>query len=145
MKGYYGIGVYHTKTEANIGTLWRSAYIFGASFIFTIGKRYKRQRSDTCKTWNKIPLYHYTDLDDFKKHIPFTAMLIGIETSGEMITKRYSHPLCCIYLLGAEDQGLPEKILKECNRIIRLPGKECMNVATAGSIIMYDRYIKEGK
>jgi len=28
---------YKNKTSLNIGTLWRSANIFGASFIFAIG------------------------------------------------------------------------------------------------------------
>jgi tRNA (guanosine-2'-O-)-methyltransferase len=43
MRGYYGIGIENVKTAENVGTLWRSAYILGASFIFTIGKRYKKQ------------------------------------------------------------------------------------------------------
>lgn len=36
-RGYFGIGVYHSKNADNIGTLWRSAAIFGADFIFTNG------------------------------------------------------------------------------------------------------------
>lgn len=43
-KGYYGIGIYETKEETNVGTLWRSAQNFGADFIFTIGARYKTQK-----------------------------------------------------------------------------------------------------
>ena len=49
-RGYFGIGVFHGKNEQNIGTLWRSANIMGADFIFTIGKRYSRQCTDTMKT-----------------------------------------------------------------------------------------------
>lgn len=40
-KGFFGIGVYQIKRSENIGTLWRSAYILGASFIFTIEKNTK--------------------------------------------------------------------------------------------------------
>ena len=43
MSNFYGIGIVNTKTEANIGTLWRSAHAFGASFIFTVGRRYRRR------------------------------------------------------------------------------------------------------
>lgn len=50
MSGYFEIGIFHSKTEQNIGTLWRSAYQLGASGIFTIGKRYKEMSSDTYKT-----------------------------------------------------------------------------------------------
>ncbi len=34
--GYFGIGIIHGKNSENLGTLWRSASILGASFIFTI-------------------------------------------------------------------------------------------------------------
>ena len=59
MIGYYVIGIYHTKTECNVGTLYRSAYQLGAAFVFTIGRRYKKQASDTYNTTLHIPLYHY--------------------------------------------------------------------------------------
>ena len=42
MRGYFGIGIENIKTEANIGTLMRSSYAMGASFVFTIGRRYAR-------------------------------------------------------------------------------------------------------
>ena len=32
-RGYFGIGIFHGKTETNIGTLWRSAAILGADNI----------------------------------------------------------------------------------------------------------------
>ena len=41
--GYFGIGIYQAKRFENVGVLWRGAYQLGASFIFTIGKRYRRQ------------------------------------------------------------------------------------------------------
>ena len=44
--GYFGIGVYRLKTEANHGTLWRSAFQFGADFIFTIGTGPQLERND---------------------------------------------------------------------------------------------------
>ena len=36
-RGFYAIGVYKPKKEVNIGTLWRTANILGASLIFTAG------------------------------------------------------------------------------------------------------------
>ena len=51
MRGYFAIGVYHPKNHLNIGTLWRTANILKAAFIFTVGARYKRfQCSDTLNT-----------------------------------------------------------------------------------------------
>lgn len=144
-RGYFGIGIYHGKTEANIGTLWRSAAILGADFIFTIGRRYKAQASDTMKTPRHIPLYNYTDYDDFFKHVPYDCPVIAVELADNAVPlEKFEHPERCIYLLGAEDHGLPETILNRCRYTVQLLGDFCMNVATAGSIVMYDRAVKKG-
>ena len=142
-RGYFGIGIYHGKTESSIGTLWRSAAILGADFIFTIGRRYKKQASDTMKTPRHIPLFNYTDYDDFFRHVPYDCPVVAVELSDNSIPlERYIHPERCIYLLGAEDHGLPEIILTRCRDTVQLIGDYCMNVATAGSIVMYDRAVK---
>ena len=145
MRGYYGIGVYHGKTSMNIGTLWRSAYTFGASFIFTIGKRYEKQATDTTKTIRHIPLWHFMDWKDFNDHSPYDCRVVCIEiTSAAKNLSNFVHPERAIYLLGAEDTGIPEDILFGKTKLVINTQREfCLNVATAGSIIMYDRYIKE--
>ena len=77
--GFFGIGILNNTDEINIGTLWRSAFILGASFIFTIGKRYKAEGSDVTKAWTKIPLYHYQDFEELKANLPFSTQLIAVE------------------------------------------------------------------
>jgi len=107
MRGYFGIGIYHTKTEVNVGTLWRSAHNFGADFIFTIGRRYKRQASDTTKAWKTIPLYHYESFADFMDHVPCDCQMVAIEQSEKSKSVTiFSHPERAVYLLGAEDHGI---------------------------------------
>lgn len=142
-KGFYGIGIVNGKTVENIGTLWRSANLMGAKFIFTIGKRYKRQASDTMKTFRHIPLFHYETFEDFFKSLPYGCQLVGIELSenSEPI-HGFSHPKSCVYLLGAEDAGLPNEALSRCHKIVQLPGERSMNVSVAGSIVMFDRINK---
>jgi len=145
-RGYFGVGIYHAKTEANIGTLWRSAHNFGAAFIFTIGKRYKKQSSDTTKAWKTVPLFHYATFGEFYENIPHDCRLIAIEQSeSSKSISSFLHPERAIYLLGAEDHGLPGSIQDDCHAIIHIDTPMCLNVATAGSIIMYDRSIKRGR
>lgn len=143
-RGYFGIGIEHTKTETNVGTLYRSASIFGASFIFTIGKRYKKQSSDTLQSWKQIPLFHFQDLNSFKAFIPFSCLIVGIENSPNATPiSTYHHPERAIYLLGSEDNGLSKEAQSICNNIIIIPGKYCLNVSVAGSIVLFDRISKE--
>ena len=141
--GYFGIGVFNPKNQINIGTLWRSANNFGADFIFTIGKRYDKQSSDTCKTFRHIPLYHYKTFAELNSHRPYSAQLIAIEqTETSKDIKNFVHPKQAIYLLGAEDYGIPTKILKKCQAVVHISTPMCLNVAVAGSIIMFDRQNK---
>lgn len=34
MRGYFAIGIENTKDTFNVGSLWRTADLFGAAFIF---------------------------------------------------------------------------------------------------------------
>ncbi len=139
-RGYFGIGIYRNKTVENIGTLWRSAYNFGASFIFVIGKRYPKQASDTVKAYRHVPLYEYETFEDFYKSMPYDCQLIGIEQSEtSKDIKDFKHPERAIYLLGAEDNGLPKEVMNKCVKVVHISSPMCLNVAVAGSIVMYDR------
>lgn len=142
-RGFFGIVVYHPKHETNIGTLWRSAWLYEAAFVGTIGRRYQKQATDTPGTANHVPLVHYRDLDDLIEHLPFSCPLVGVELAeGAASLPNFLHPLRAVYLLGAEDHGLPSRVIERCHRLVQIPSsRECsMNVSAAGSIVMYDRY-----
>jgi len=140
MRGYFEIGVFEPKTEMNIGTLWRSAHKLGASGIFTIGKRYKKQPADTTNALLHVPLRNYDDWEDFKSHIPEQCQIVPIEMGGHPLSN-IIHPERAIYLLGAEDYGIPKEITDKCKLVISLEsiGQNSYNVAVAGSIVMYHR------
>lgn len=143
MQGYFAIGIYHPLKSVNIGSLYRSAYCFGASYIFTIGQKYHKQSSDTVRSWKNIPLFNYPTSEDFKNFVPYDCLIIGVEqTSKAKQIHSFAHPRRAIYLLGSEDQGLSDSILKLCHDIIEIPSKQCLNVAMAGSIVMFDRLNK---
>ncbi len=121
--GFFGIGILNNANEFNIGTLWRSAYILGASFIFTGIKKYKPQSSDVTKAWVKIPLYHYKTIDELKYNLPYSTKLIGVEMTKQSIPlNQFEHPIRAVYLLGNERIGLSDNNLQECESIVSLPG-----------------------
>lgn len=143
INGYCAIGVFRGKTEHNIGTLWRSAYILGAQYIFTVDGRYKKQSSDVLRTWARIPLFNYDDFDELLKNIPYDCRLVGVEMDDRAeFLHEFQHPKRAIYLLGAEDTGLPEFVKEKCHMIIKLPGNSSLNVGVTGSIVLHDRVSK---
>lgn len=143
-RGYFGIGIENGKTEVNYGTLFRTAHILGAAFIFIIGQRFKKQSSDVTKSWRHLPTYRYDNFNDFYKTVPYDCQLIGVEMEeNAKYIEDFIHPERAIYLLGAEDYGLTKKAIKSCHRLVKLHGERSLNVAVAGSIIMHDRVSKQ--
>lgn len=144
--GFFGIGILNNSDEVNIGTLWRSAYLLGASFIFTVDKKYKHQGSDVTKSWTRIPLYHFKTFEELKDNLPYSTRLVAVEMGEDAIPlSEYKHPDRAVYLLGNEISGLPPQILDQCQSLIKLPGEYSLNVAVTGSIVMYDRITKCGE
>ena len=144
-RGFFAVGVYHPKTEANIGTLWRTASLYDAAFVFTVGRRYRTQASDTPKTTRHIPLFHFDTVADLIDHLPDGAPLIGVELDPRATPlHRYTHRPQGVYMLGAEDNGLPVNVLDLCHDLVVLDSvqPQSMNVAVAGSIVIYDRHVK---
>lgn len=141
---YFEIGILNSKTPSNIGTLWRSAYQLGASGLFTINHRWGGARhletSDTYKAYCHIPLRHYDDFEAFHDSIPYDCKLVGVEMGGCDL-KTFKHPKRAIYLLGAEDTGLPNEIVDKCDMNISLSSvrSNSYNVAVVGSLVGYHR------
>lgn len=142
--GYFGIGVVGAKNLANLGTLWRSAYQLGASFLFTIGTRYKNQPTDTVHAISRVPFFELNDWSAFAETFaPKGARWVAVEFGGTPLSQ-FEHPLDAVYLLGSEDAGLPRSVLRACHETVSLESENyaSYNVAVAGSLIMYDRQTK---
>jgi tRNA G18 (ribose-2'-O)-methylase SpoU len=145
VRGYFGIGIEAGKTPANVGGLWRSAHAFGAAFIFTVGHRYpdRYQATDTTKADRHVPLYEYADFASLRVSAPRGVRLVGVEQDTHAAElPEYTHPDRAIYLLGAEDWGISAGVLDQLDDLIQIPTQFCLNVATAGSVVLYDRLSK---
>lgn len=143
MRGYFAIGILNNRTPANIGTLWRSAQMYDAAFVFTVGARYRRQASDTPKTPRHKPLFHFADLHDLIEHLPDACPLIGIELDPRAkMLGEYRHPERACYLLGAEDHGLTVAQRDACHDLVQIEGPkpQSLNVSVAGSLVMHHRW-----
>lgn len=145
-RGYYGVAVWSPKSEHNVGTLWRSAFLYDAAFICTVGAaRYQKQPGDTPHTSNHVPLLHYSGRDDLLAHLPHSCALVGVELDERAVPlPKFAHPERAVYLLGAEDNGIPPSVLAACHHVVKIPGPRdwSMNVAAAGSVVLYDRWAK---
>ena len=147
--GYFNIGVVGAKHSHNLGSLWRSAYQLGAAGVFVVADRgavndLHKEASDTTKAWRRIPMWRHDDWNAFCESQPFGAVLVAVEMGGEASLEEFEHPERAVYLLGAEDTGLPESVVRAAHRHVTLPCEryESFNVAVAGAMVMYDRLAK---
>lgn len=149
MRGYFGVAVYHPRHEVNIGTLWRTATAYDAAFLATVGRRYGREQSaDTCGSPRHTPLHHYTDLDDLVAHLPHGCPLVGVELDPRAVSlDTFVHPERALYLLGAEDHGLPQHVVDRCHYLVQIPAAVpwSLNVSTAGSIVVAHRFMNTAR
>jgi tRNA G18 (ribose-2'-O)-methylase SpoU len=147
MRGFFGMGVQGISKEMNVGNLMRSAHAFGASFFFHLAPAVnvrKLQRSDTAKSARHMPVYAFDTADDliFPRH----TQLVGVElTDGAHELPSFHHPLNAAYILGPERGSLSDQVIDQCDHLIQIPAKFCVNVGVAGAIVMYDRLISKGK
>lgn len=91
-----------------------------------------------------MPVTYYDGWNAFAAATPYGALLVAVEMGGEPL-ETFEHPERAIYLLGSEDNGLPDSVVRACHRHVALPAvrTESYNVAAAGSILMYDRHAKQ--
>jgi tRNA G18 (ribose-2'-O)-methylase SpoU len=146
-RGYFGLAVYRAKTPANVGLLLRSAHVYGAAFVATVGVRYpQRQATDVTNASVHIPLHHYTTMDDLLGHLPRSCPIVGVELDPRATSlESFTHPDRALYLLGAEDTGLPPKVIDQCHYLVQIPAvlTQSLNVAVAGSIAMASRHMAQ--
>ncbi|HWB46215.1 MAG TPA: RNA methyltransferase [Hyphomicrobiaceae bacterium] len=139
-RGYFAIGAERISKSLNLGNLMRSAHAFGASFTFTIGATYQalEARADTSKARAHLPHYEWGEVADLK--LPERCRLVGVELLDDAIDlPSFHHPQRAAYVLGPEQGALSAALLARCDYIVRIPSSFCVNVATAGAIVMYDR------
>ena len=146
-KKFYAIGIENPKHSDNIDGLLRSAFLLGASYVFTIGgTKYKRSKINTGKFHELIPLFQFEDTDQFIKTIPENASLVSIDinkTSNKtpIEIRNYKHKPIEIFVLGNETSGLSQEILDISEDIVYINVRNniSLNVAVTGAIICQNR------
>ncbi len=158
-RGYCGIGVYRPKSGVNVGTLWRSAQCLDARLIFTIQERFPEiartnmhaadpalgQRTDTMCATRHVPYMRFSDVAALRDAFPLVE-IVAVELADRAVDLvRFQHPERALYLLGAEDTGIPRAVLAQCDHVVQIDSWRCLNVAATGTVVQYDRNAKRAR
>ena len=146
MRGYFGIGVEGLSKSVNASNLFRSAHAFGGRFVFTIRATEPAHETmlDTSRAIENIPYYAWGTVGEMV--LPKGCHLVGVELiEGAVELPSFKHPANAAYVLGAERGSLSPALQERCTHVVMIPAQFCVNVAIAGSIVMYDRMVTLGR
>ena len=145
-RGYFAIGVEGLSKPGNLGNLMRTAHAFGAAFAFTVDadRALGRTGSDTSRSAQHMPYFAWPSVGEMD--LPAGCKLVGVELLDDAVElPSFGHPLRAAYVLGSEAGSLSPQMVERCDHVIKIPTAFCINVATAGAIVMYDRVRTMGR
>lgn len=147
MRGYFGIGVERISKPYNVGSVFRSAHAFDASFVFTVAASYPRragQQTDTSDSLGQMPFYAFADTASLM--LPDGCGLVGVELGDDSVDlPSFRHPQRAAYVLGAERFGLSAEMLARCDHVVKIPTRFSLNLGMAAVLVMYDRMITHSR
>jgi tRNA(Leu) C34 or U34 (ribose-2'-O)-methylase TrmL len=142
MSGFSAIGLYHTKTDANMGGVMRAAECFDVKLIMLVGRRFQKEPTDVYKTYRKIPVLEVERFDA----TPYDCQKVVIEVREDAVSlQEFAHPSRAFYIFGPEDGSVPDDIVAGCQHRVCIPTKHCLNLAATANIVLYDRMAKRGQ
>ena len=145
-KGYFGVGVERISKPMNRGNLFRSAHAFGAAFLFTIAEAGggRRASSDTSASAISLPTWRFDSVANLA--LPGECSLVAVELCDDaQVLPSFRHPRCAAYVFGPERGALSPELLERADSVVRIPTRFCINLASAGVVVMYDRLISRGR
>jgi len=139
-RGYAAIGLFHPKTEANVGGALRAAGCYGAAMVAVSGQRYARCRTDTMRAYRHLPMIQ---CDDLHEVVPFDCVPVAVDLiKGARPLTSYQHPERAFYIFGPEDGTLGKAVTDWCRDVVYVSTMHCMNLAATVNVVLYDRMAK---
>ncbi len=136
------IAGWNTSKEHNVGTLVRTAHAAAAEEVVLVGDReWNIEAAKTSEYFTDVTILEDEGafLDHVEKH---GWSLVAVELDSRAVSlfdAEYPENPC--FLLGAERDGLPQSLIDAAEIVVQIPQwglVPCLNLAVAGSIVMYD-------
>lgn len=96
-------------------------------------ERMRFYTDDVAVTWCDYPF------DAFDNAVP---VAIEVRDNSESLTD-FDHPENAVYVFGPEDGGLTKVHARFCHRFVIIPSRHCLNLATAITVVLADRQMKQ--
>ncbi|MGD8440161.1 MAG: TrmH family RNA methyltransferase [Holophagae bacterium] len=139
----FAVAAWEISKEHNVGTLVRTAHAAAASEVILIGeKEWNVEAARTAQNYTEIVRLPAEPDALLRRVVDHGYDLVAVELaagSTNLFDAVYPERPC--FLLGAELGGLPQSLLDAARLIVQIPQwglVPCLNLAVAGSIVIYD-------
>ncbi|RLE31319.1 MAG: hypothetical protein DRJ61_11510, partial [Acidobacteria bacterium] len=140
------IAGWNTSKEHNVGTLVRTAHAVAAQEVVLVGDReWNIEAAKTAQDFTDVTILE--DETAFLDHVRNRNWsLVAVELDDRAVSLfEAEYPQNPCFLLGAERDGLPQSLIDAAEVVVQIPQwglVPCLNLAVAGSIVMYDYLAK---
>lgn len=133
------------KYIRNLASVRRAAACFGINQVWYTGERADKDalqydripRELRMKSYDVKLIQDNTPLFKFDNCVP-----VAVEVGDYEPLPDFVHPPNAVYIFGPEDGGLRRVTTKLCHRFVTIPSYNCLNLAMAVNIVLYDRMSK---
>jgi tRNA G18 (ribose-2'-O)-methylase SpoU len=143
----FAIAAWEISKEHNVGTLVRTAHAAAATEVILTGEReWNVPAARTADLYTEIVQLD-ADVAAFRAHLrkrDWSLVVVELaEGSVNVFDADYPDRPC--FLLGAELGGVPQELVEEAELVVQIPQwglVPCLNLAVAGSLVVYDYLAK---
>lgn len=130
----------------NMGAIARSAEVAGAHAILVPDKGSAQINAEAMKSsagaLNIIPVCRATDLTKTLVQLRESGLkIIGVTEKGNLALYESTMVEPLVLVMGSEDTGLSDKVLRMCDELIKIPQKGkigSLNVSAAAAVILFE-------
>ncbi len=141
----YWTALNHVRSPGNLGTLLRTSAATGAAGFILLGDSID-PFDPTVVRASMGALFKQTIVrttaEQLRRWVGMNNIqVIGASPDGTEDYRQVSYTRPALLMLGSERKGLTDVQRSICNRIVRIPmveGMDSLNVAAAGSLLMYE-------
>ena len=135
------------RSPGNLGTLIRTSEAVGGAGFILIGGRVDPFDPDVIRASMSAILcqkFVRTNLSELRRFLHHhRCPCIGASPDGNIDLHQFNYPASTLLFIGEERQGLTQQQRELCQDLVRIPmvgTADSLNLAVAGSLLMYEVY-----
>jgi len=140
------VALVNPRSKHNVAKVVRSASCFGVRQVWWTGDRVRMggerrlPREERMKGWRDVEYRHFDRfLDQFDRDV--VPVCVELRPDAEPLPG-FEHPERALYVFGPEDGHVGSAWAAQCRRFVVIPTRYCLNLATAVTVVLYDRQAK---